>query len=166
MADQSCSCVGCGRPLKSPKEGFAFDDDWLIKKRIKLDNHMQTNHPNHTWTPISLAMIRDEEDKHELAQMLLVDPHVQFRQVSHTFNVAADAISIVDEPWSAKTRKLMTDKEAVCKCWERITNQLLVLQHRDSDMMWSLIVRYTCSGLPCIWIDRQEQLDDAWPNLD
>ena len=103
------SCVCCGRSL-GPKEGVDVDaeDAWkVIQKRIKLDNHMQAHHPNHPWTPVSMAMVRDAKVQRELAQMLDANPDVQLN--GPPFNsLAGEPTSIVDKPWSAKVRKVMT----------------------------------------------------------
>ena len=144
MLDDS-SCVCCGRSL-GPKEGVDADAEvaWKsIQTRIKLDNHMQTHHPNLPWTPVSMAMVRDAKVQRELAQMLDANPDVQLN--GPPFNsLAGEPTSIVDKPWSAKVRKVMT--YGGVEFWERITNQLVFLKHRDADTMWSLLVRYTCSG--------------------
>ena len=166
------SCVCCGRSL-GPKEGVDVDAEvaWKsIQTRIKLDNHMQTNHPNLPWTPVSMAMVRDAEVQHELAQMLDANPDVQLN--GPPFNsLASEPTSIVDKPWSAKVRKMMTYGKEGLEFWERITNQLLFLKHRDVDTMWSLLVRYTCSGLAANYshickvthrlFSQTQQLDDA-----
>ena len=133
------------------KEGVAYDTDWVIKKRMKLDNHMQDHHPDQCWTPISMAMIQEDDDKHELAEMLLRDPNLQFDDPK-LFGRASksEPISIVDEGWSAKVRKRMkesmTVNDVICKIWERFTHQLLFVKHRQSDMMWSRVVQYIVGG--------------------
>lgn len=132
-----------------PKEGFEFDTNWVIGRRIKLDHHIADNHPEQSWTPISFAMIRCEDDKHELAQVLLQNPHVQFDEHFRgpASDSADDPTSIVDVPWSAKVRKLMTYDADKCKQFENLTNQLLFVKHRDADTMWSLVVRCVCMDL-------------------
>ena len=75
MLDDS-SCVSCSRSL-GPKEGVYVDaeDAWnVIQKRIKLDNHIQSHHPDHPWNPVSMAMVRDVKAHRELAQMLDANP--------------------------------------------------------------------------------------------
>ena len=119
MLDDS-SCVCCGRSL-GPKEGVYVDaeDAWnVIQKRIKLDNHMQTNHPNHPWTPVSMAMVRDAKVQRELAQMLDANPDVQLN--GSPFNsLAGDPTSTVDKPWSAKVRKMVTYGKEGLEFWEK-----------------------------------------------
>ena len=145
-------CICCGQYLQRPIHNDDVDADevWkTIQKRIKFDNHMQSHHPDRLWTPVSLAMIRDVNAKRELAQMLDADPEVQLN--GSPFNsLPGDPTSIADGPWSAKIRKVMKRGKACVEFWERVTNQLLFVKHRDADTMWSLLIRYTFNGLAAV----------------
>ena len=111
------TCIRCGRSL-GQNQGVDVDaeDVWkTIQKRIKLDNHMQSHHPDRLWTPVSMAMVRDVNAKRELAQMLDANPEVQLN--GPPFNsLPGDPTSIVDGPWSVKIRenkKMKYGKEGV-----------------------------------------------------
>ena len=69
------ACICRGREL-GPNEGLDIDaiSAWnVIRKRISLDFHMETQHPDHPWIPVSMAMIRDMNEKRKLAHILEAD---------------------------------------------------------------------------------------------
>ena len=141
-------CICCGRGL-GPNEGLDIDAisaSKLIRKRISLDHHMETQHPDHPWTPIFMAMMRDINEKHKLAQVLDADPEVQLSGPPFNSPTAAPT-STVDAPCCAKVRKMMsvsdvkqmrlhakikaTIRAEMVESWERICARLLLLNHHD-----------------------------------
>ena len=90
-----------------------------------------------------MAMIRDINEKRKLAQMLDADPEVQLNGPPFNSPTAAPT-SIVDAPWSAKVRRMMSlsdvrqmqlhakmKAESVAS-WERMCVRLVLLNHRDA----------------------------------
>ena len=137
----STSCMSCGTAL-GPNHGVKIDPADVIEKRMKLDAHMQVCHPDRPWTPISpdhLLLFQ----KRGLARMLLAEPEIQLPLKPRR---DCGPPSIVDGPCRNKVRKIGGYSKGCVEFWEKITNKLLFLKHRDADTMWSLLIRFTCSG--------------------
>ena len=132
------SCDMCGTAV-GPKESSALCLHCIwnaIQRRVKLDAHMRTCHPDHPWTPLSPDHVERFKER-GLVQMLIDNPEIQFD------SLPSDPPPIVDGP-RKKIRKTGASMYSVdcVKFWERIANQLLFLKHRDADTMWSLLIRY------------------------